>query len=592
MRQSFIFFLCFLFLNSNAQQPISVAEKKNTPMTSFEQNPNTTASYQEAIAFYEKLVKESDLLQLSTHGSTDSGHPLHTIVLSKEKDFNPTSIRKKGKRILLINNAIHPGEPCGVDASMMLLRDYIKDEQLQKKLDHLVIVVIPVYNIGGALNRNSHSRTNQDGPESYGFRGNAKNLDLNRDFIKCDSKNAQTFNQIFNTWQPDVFVDNHTSNGADYQYTMTLIATQHNKLESPLADYLITQMLPKLYTDMEVQNWEMTPYVYARKTPDDGIAGFLDLPRYSSGYAALHNTISFMPETHMLKPYEDRVKSTYAFMDCMIKTIDAHHDAIGTARTKAIEQTKTKSNFDLNWTMDREKVDKVLFKGYEAKYKPSEVSGIDRLYYDHNAPYEKEIPFFNTYKASLSVEKPVAYIIPQAYRELIERLQWNGVEVKRLTQNQSLNVELYRIEDFESSKSPYEGHYLHSKVTIKSKSVLWNYYKGDYIVYTNQNSNRYIIETLEPHAPDSFFAWNFFDGILAQKEYFSPYVFEDLAAQYLKENPALRAQLEAKKKEDAEFAKSAYAQLEFVYKNSPHYEPTHRMYPVARLMSDVNLPAE
>ena len=207
-----------------------MTSSSSTFITPFEKNRNTTATYEESISFYKKLSNAFPQLQLTTHGMTDSGLPLHTAVLSMDEDFDPVSIRKKNKNILFVNNAIHAGEPCGVDASMMILRNYLEDKSLQKFLDHTVIVVIPMYNLGGVLNRNSHTRTNQNGPESYGFRGNAKNLDLNRDFIKCDSKNAQTFNQLYNYWQPDIFVDNHTSNGADYQYTITLIPTQHNKL--------------------------------------------------------------------------------------------------------------------------------------------------------------------------------------------------------------------------------------------------------------------------------------------------------------------------------------------------------------------------
>ena len=101
-----------------------------------------------------------------------------------------------------------------------------------------MIVIIPVYNVGGALNRGSYSRANQNGPEAYGFRGNARNLDLNRDFIKCDSRNARSFNRLFNQWKPDVFVDTHTSNGADYQYVMTLISTQKDRLGGALGEFL------------------------------------------------------------------------------------------------------------------------------------------------------------------------------------------------------------------------------------------------------------------------------------------------------------------------------------------------------------------
>ena len=557
----------------------------------FEEDSNTSATYQQAIAFYEAIaVAHPSKVQLTTHGTTDSGYPLHQVVISVDGDFSPASLRKKGRKILFINNAIHPGEPCGVDASMLLVRNYLQDEKQQQKLSDVVLVIIPFYNIGGGLNRGSYSRANQNGPHEHGFRGNAKNLDLNRDFIKCDSRNAQTFNQLYAKWSPDVFIDNHTSNGADYQYTITLIPTQHNKLEPTLASFLNETMLPKLYRDMDEGGWEMTPYVYARNTPDDGIAGFLDLPRYSSGYAALHHTISFMPETHMLKPFKDRVQSTYTFMDVMIGFLHDHGDKLLEARKKAMDSSKKQSSFPLNWSLDRNRADSILFKGYTAKYKPSAISGLDRLYYDRNEPYEKNIPFYNFYKTTLEVEKPHAYIIPQGYREVIERLEWNGVVMQQLNEDTELEVELYTIKDFESGNSPYEGHYLHSKVEVEKIVKKWSYYKGDYVVLANQPINRYIVETLEPQAPDSYFAWNFFDGILNQKEYFSSYVFEDLAAEFLDNHPEVKVELEKKKAEDESFAKSARAQLNFVYRNSPYYEKTHRVYPVGRLLRKVDLP--
>ena len=575
-----ILLFCFLF-DLSAQRNL---------ITPFERNNNASATYSETIAFYEQLDAEFSQLHLSAHGNTDSGHPLHLAILSKDEDFSPESIRRKNKRVIFINNAIHPGEPCGVDGSMVLLRDYLTKPELQEFLDHVVLVVIPFYNIGGGLNRGSYSRANQNGPEAYGFRGNARNYDLNRDFIKCDTRNAQTFNQIYAEWQPDIFIDNHTSNGADYQYAITLIPTQHNKLDPHLAKYLNGRLLPHMFKEMKARSYEMTPYVYARTTPDEGIAGFLDLPRYSSGYAALHNTISFMPETHMLKPFKDRVMSVYHFMDCMIRFVDQEWEQLAAVRQKAVEHTRTKKKFDLNWALDPERSDKILFKGYEAGYKPSAISGKDRLYYDRNAPYEKEIPHFNYYKPTLSVAKPIAYIIPQGYTAVIDRLRWNGVTLQQLTEATEVEVEMYRIKDYKSGRQPYEGHYLHREVEVEKEVGSMRFHKGDVVVYTDQPANRYIVETLEPQGPDSYFAWNFFDGILQQKEYFSSYVFEDLAEAFLEENPTLKAELEQKKSADEAFANSARAQLDFIYKQSPYYEPTHMRYPVGRLMKKIQLP--
>lgn len=557
--------------------------------TSFEKDKaqNTTATYKEAIRFYQRLAKQYEQIEMSEVGKTDSGKPLHVVVYSKDGIFDPVALRKAGKVILFINNAIHPGEPCGVDASMMLLRDYAASAKLNRYLKDVVLVCVPFYNIGGGLNRNSTSRANQDGPCSYGFRGNARNYDLNRDFVKCDTENASSFNRLFNQWRPHVMVDNHTSNGADYQYTMTLIATQKDKLSPALAGYMTEQLLPSLYKDMKAADWEMVPYVYARKTPDEGIMGFLDLPRYSSGYAALHNCISFMPETHMLKPYRDRVLSTYAFMQVMIKTLAKQKTAVLEAKKKADRSVQNKKRFDLNWTVDYDQVERLRFKGYEAKYKPSAVTGQSRLYYDRSAPYEKEIPFYNSYKSSLSIKKPDYYILPQAYSALAERMINNGVSVEKLGADKMLDVMMYRIGEFETVKNAYEGHYLHYNLSVDSMRLEWPFFEGDYVIRTNQIQNRYIIETLEPQAPDSFFAWNFFDSILMQKEHFSAYVFEDVAAELIAEDAKLRAAFEAKKSGDEVFAEDAHAQLNWIYLQSPHYERTHQVYPVARYNGDL-----
>ena len=146
-----------------------------------------------------KLDAYFETIHMQEMGLTDSGKPLHIIIYSSDKDFSFTSDKTK----ILINNGIHPGEPDGIDASMSLIRDLALNKI--KTSRNTQIIVIPVYNIGGMLNRNSSSRANQNGPEAYGFRGNARNFDLNRDFIKSDTRNAKSFQQIFHLIQPDIF---------------------------------------------------------------------------------------------------------------------------------------------------------------------------------------------------------------------------------------------------------------------------------------------------------------------------------------------------------------------------------------------------
>lgn len=545
---------------------------------------NQTPTYSEVIAYYEQLAAVSSQAKLITCGPTDSGHPLHLFVIDKHKDFDAQKSRNRGKSILLINNGIHPGEPDGIDACIKIADDILRKKSNAYGLDSVVICIIPVYNIDGALNRNSTSRANQLGPESYGFRGNAQNYDLNRDFIKCDALNAQSFTEIFRTWDPDIFVDTHVSNGADYQHVMTLIATQHNRLTPPLGDYLQKSLSPFLYEAMEKAGFPMCPYVdMVDKTPDSGIYEFMDYGRYSTGYTTLFHTIGFMPETHMLKPYEQRVESTYELLKIFINYMNGHAGEIILVRNEAKLAGKTSVQFPISWTLDETNVSSINFKGYEAKYKTSDVTGLDRLYYDRTAPFEKPITYFNNYTVSKIITAPKAYIIPQAWRHVIKRLQLNKVQMHQLEKDTSMQVEVYFIENFETTKDAYEGHYLHSNIQVRSEIQTLNFYKGDFILYVNQEANRYMIESLEPEAPDSFFAWNFFDGILMQKEWFSDYVFEDLAAELLSEDAELRKILEEKKAADENFAKDAWAQLAFIYQHSKYHEPSHNRYPVYRL---------
>ncbi|WP_345225986.1 M14 family metallopeptidase [Hymenobacter koreensis] len=544
---------------------------------------NTTATYAECIQFYQRLDAAYPEITMREAGSTDSGQPLHEVVVSLDGDADPASVRQKNRRVVFIQNGIHPGEPEGIDASMMLVRDYVQKKDLRAQLSNVTLVVVPVYNVDGMLNRNSTTRVNQNGPRDYGFRGNARNYDLNRDYIKQNSRNARSFAQLFQRWRPEVFVETHTSNGADYQYTMTLIATQKDKLHPALSQYLQQRLLPALYQGMEKRKWPMVPYVdFEGQTPESGLVGFLETPRYSTGYAALFNTIGFMPETHMLKAFKPRVESTYALLDEFIRFVHRDADALGAARAEADRQLLTQTAFPLTWKLDKSAADEVQFRGYEGRTRPSEVSGLPRLYYDRKAPFTRPVKYYNTYRPALTVERPAAYLIPQAWEEVIERLRLNGVRLQRLSQDVTLSVESQYIDDFQTSPRPYEGHYLHSQVKLRTAPQQRAFHRGDYVVTLDQPAVRYLVETLEPQSPDSFFAWGFFDSVLQQKEHFSDYVFEDLAADVLRQSPDLRQQLEAKQKSDPAFAKDATAQLEWVFRHSPYHEPTYRRYPVAR----------
>ncbi|MBA5630475.1 M14 family metallopeptidase [Moheibacter lacus] len=544
---------------------------------------NKTSTYFEVIDFWKNLDENSTKIKMMEKGITDSGFPLHLVLIDNSGEFDIKKAHQKGKTILLINNGIHPGEPDGIDASMLLGRDITVGKY--KLPDNVILAIIPVYNIGGTLKRSEFYRVDQNGPDEVGSRGNAQNLDLNRDYIKCDSKNARSFTQIFHELDPDIFVDNHVSNGADYQHVMTLLTTQHSKLGGEMGKYINQIFEPALYKSMQKKGYDLIPYVNVwGKTPDDGWNEYVDSPRYSSGFGTLWSTFCFVPETHMLKPYKQRVDATYELMVSFIEFTSANSQEIKSLRNQTIAKEISQKEFPIAWKHNPEKFQNYLFKGFEAGYKKSEVSGLERLYYDRNKPYEKQIPIYNHFDAELVVEKPKAYIIPQGWWKVIELLKLNQIEMRQLEKDTEIEVEVYKIENYESSPLAYESHHINSKVEISKTIQKKKFRKGDWYIPMNQKANRFLMETLEPQAMDSYFAWNFFDGILQQKEGFSPYVFEDLAADYLKENPELRNKLEAKKKSDPEFAKNAYAQLVFVYENSPWMEPGFMQYPVFRVL--------
>ncbi|WP_318309875.1 M14 family metallopeptidase [Flagellimonas crocea] len=540
-----------------------------------------TATYKETIDYYIALAKDFPEINIHTIGKTDSGIPLHMVTYNPDGDFNYENIRKE-KSIILINNGIHPGESDGIDATMMLYRDLATHKLPSPK--NTVLVTIPIYNVGGSLNRNSTSRANQNGPDEYGFRGNARNYDLNRDFIKMDTQNAKTFAQIFHMVKPDVFIDNHVSNGADYQYTLTHLFTQHNKLGGKLGEYLHDTLMPSLETSLTEKEWDITPYVNVFNVPPElGFSQFMDHPRYSTGYTTLWSTLGLMVETHMLKPYKQRVEGTYDLMQSLIEVVETEHEKIKSLRRETLESNLNLSEYYFNWKVDTTQTSTLDFKGFEAELFTSEVTGLPRIKYDRSKPFVKKTVYQDYYYPADTVSVPDAYIVKRSWQRVIERLDANKIQYIPLKKDTTLNVEVYKIVDFETRNAPYEGHYPHSDTKVEKSRKNVHFREGDLLIPTKQPGIRYLMETLEPQGADSFFNWNFFDTVLQRKEGFSPYVFEDVALEMLQKDTTLFKEFNLKKEEDLNFANNWYAQLDWLFERSIYFEDAYRTYPIFRV---------
>jgi hypothetical protein len=554
-------------------------------VTTFEKSDGTeTSTYEEGMQYWKNLTDSYGALKFRKYGMTDAGVPLHAVILSPERIFNPKLIKSKKKTVILINNAIHPGEPDGIEASKMLIRDIVQSDSMMKLLKDVVIITIPYYNVGGAMNRNSTTRANQNGPKEYGFRGNAQNLDLNRDFLKMDSKNAWAFAELFHIWDPDVFVDTHVSNGADYQHVITNLMTQEEKLGQPLGKFQKENIIPELNRMMKEKSGQMVPYVHFKGgDPDSGIVQEFDHAYYSTGYTALFHTMGFMTETHMLKPFKDRVWATYYYLESLVDIVKDNSGTIRELRSQTKQSSLDQDLFVLKWKLNEEQADEIPYWGYRAYQSVSTVTGQEMTFYNRDKPYRQTVSYYNQYIPEVTVEVPKAYVIPQGWHRVIERLKANNIEMEQLPVDSTLWVNRYRIEDMETSHSPYEGHYVHSNTSFTEEQDSILFRKGDYVISLDQVGRTYLMTVLEPDCEYSFFNWNFFDAILQKKEWFSPYVFEPLAKEYLESDSTLKDEFETIKRNNPKFAQDMWAQLKFIHERSPLYEKAHMVYPVFRI---------
>ena len=548
---------------------------------------NTSPTYDELIAHLKTIDRAHKEVRMYNMGASDFGQPIYLFVVNGHKDSLKTFEKARKSTTLLINNAIHPGEPDGINACLIWLDHWIRAGKPLKSRDGSdlpVIAFIPAYNVGGMYNRSGTSRANQNGPEEYGFRGSTKNLDLNRDFTKMDAVNTFTFVNIFQALDPDIFIDNHVSNGADYPYTLTYISSMKERLAPSLRSLTYDSCIPTLQEYCQLGNFELFPYVELKgETPEEGIIAFNDLPRYAMGYASLFHSLSFTVETHMLKPFQERVKATLQFMNAMIAYTLENAQQIEQARSEAKAWGQNQSYYYYNYQLNETSPDSIRFKGYKAVYPIHPVTGLAQLEYDRQQPYEKYIPFYHHYAPKDSVACPKYYIVGAQETKVIACLKANGVLFESITDFEKKQVTCQFVKNYKAPSRPYEGHFKLSELEIASSKQTILLKPGDILVPTQQDRANFIHAVLQPKAEDSYLTWNFFDSYLQQKEYFSAYVFKAQIERILENDPLLKKAYEEKKALDIKFAQSEWDQLFYIYQHSPYFEPTFMRLPVYQL---------
>lgn len=550
----------------------------------------TTPSYADTRAYLERLADAVPrTIHLTRFGVSPEGRDLMLVIAAKDGEFTPEAARASGKEIVLVQAGIHAGEIEGKDAGLMLLRDLSVGGRHSALLDHAILVWLPIFNVDGHERSNPYNRINQNGPAEMGFRATAQNLNLNRDYMKADAPEMRAWLAMFDAWQPDLFMDIHATDGADYQYDLTWYLEDWGPLHQAVKAWQDAAFKQSIFPAFDRMGHLQAPYLELVDHRDitKGVGNFGSGPRFSTGYVALRNRAALLVETHMLKSYETRVRATYDFVVATLRYINSHPGTLRKSVTQADRDTIAHANDGTELPVLFRTTDKpvtLTLKGYAFTQQASEVSGDVWVTYDPKTPKTYEIPFYRDLVATESVRLPAAYVVPPGWPEVAAKLAQHGIRVERLDHAVSLHAERYRLSNPVWSERPFEGRHLPRDFVIGSESVTVDVPAGSVLVPMDQAAAHVVANLLEPRAQDSLLRWGFLDAHFEQKESPDARVAERLARDMLAKDPKLEAEFKARLAADPAFAKDPEARLSFFYERSPWYATQSvGVYPVLRL---------
>lgn len=562
-----------------------------------------TPDYAETMSYLKKVQASAPKqVKIEPFGKTGEGRELDIVIASRDGVFDPAAIHAAKRPIVLVQNSIHAGEMDGKDACLALLRDMVINKTKAALLDRAVFVFIPMYNADGHERRSPYNRINQNGPAEMGWRGNGTNLNLNRDYLKADAPETRAFMAMFHHWLPDFFVDDHVTDGADYQYDVTFTIDDGPNLPAGTAKWVDDVAARTLEKYVDAHGHLAFPtYVNLvnDNDPAQGMAFVDDPPRFSTGYMVLEGRPGMLVELHMLKDYKTRVTGNYEILAGLMELMNRDADKVIALNAEADREAESlgahplsnvKFPLALGWGGQ---TIPVLFRGYKYTRELSAVSGAMWVKYSHE-PWNVSLPMQTGFKVTAEAVPPAAYIIPAQWTDVIDVLAAHQVRMQRTTKAWTGNVETYQCGGMQWQEPPFEGRHptfngetthdpgkFGSCVLIRQQM---SFPAGSEVVQLNQRLSKVAMEWLEPAAPDSALQWGFFDSIFEQKEYGEAYVLESLAREMMAKDPKLKEEFEKKIASDPAFAGDAHARLEFFYDRSPWFAANRvGLYPVGRL---------
>ncbi len=581
--------LIYLLINNNIFT-YSQAVEKNNWQTEFEKSEFlSTESYKNTMQYFRNLADSSKFAKFISLGKSPQQRDIYCLVVSKDKMFSPDKFYLSNKPIVLVVNGIHSGEIEGKDASMILLREILITKEKESLIDNVNLLVIPIFSVDAHERFGRFNRINQNGPVEMGWRTTAQNLNLNRDWMKADAKEMQLLLKFYADWLPDFLIDTHTTDGADYQYTISYGMEKFQNIYSETRNWIKNDFIPFITGKVESAGYLIAPYLsFKNGIVDSGIVDWAATPRFSQGYAAVQNRPGLLVETHMLKPYKDRVFATLAILEATIEYINSHGQELIKLNARADSMSIVRFSNENNYLpvayKQSDKHSTFVYKGIKSVTDSSEISGTTRITYT-GEKYEKTLLYFNDIRVIDSVKVPKAYIIPKQWGDwenIIDRIKLHGIKVEKFKNDTTLIVTKYKFINPKFSPFPYE-----SRQTVNARYVEFtdtvNISSGDYLINTKQRTIRVIANLLEPKSSDSFLRWGFFNQIFERKEYFEFYVMEKLAEEMINKYPKLRDEFFEKINSDEKFRESPYERLNFFYERSPYYDNHLNVYPILKL---------
>lgn len=552
-----------------------------------------TASYDETLEYLRRLESASPWLRVTSYGTSGQGRPLPLVIASKDRAFTPEAARATGKAIVLVQCGIHSGEIEGKDACLALLREIAVLHSRDELLDHVILLVLPIFSVDAHERAGPFNRINQNGPENAGWRTTPIGLNLNRDYLKADSPEMRAMlGNVFTKWWPDLFVDTHTTDGADYRHDVTTLYNRGPGTPAPLARWLDQAFEGRVLSALTAMGHLPAPYLWFRRgdDPASGVALGDSPPRFSTGYGPLQCTPALLVETHMLKPYETRVRATFDLIVALLAEVNARpaalKGAVAAAQAEVMERGRERDPARRAVALAaRIGPDSVLFayKGRATRREMSDVTGAPVARYSE-APWDTLIPLFRDLEPALVVRQPAGYLVPREWSACVERLAVHGVRVRRFAKAWTDSVEMARILEWSAAPRPAEGHFPISVTKLELVGKRRTFRPGDLWVPLDQRPALVAVHLLEPQAPDGLLHWNAFDTIFERKEYGEDYVVEPLARQMLKDDPALAREFQARLAADSSFARSPFARTDFFYRRTRWADPEQDLYPVARAL--------